>query len=288
MTSSGGDGLAIWGAGRAGGALAHAALAAGLEVPCLGNRSARDAGALALPLVVLTDRRAFLSAAAGKASLLFLAVPDDQLAAEARAFAALELDGLRVVHMSGARGLDALEALEGHVERGKFHPLASLRATAPIPAGCLCAIDGSSPALEQELATLAAMLGLSALSIAPGLEGRYHLGASLIANLPVALLDAGVDALVAAGATPEHARAGALALLRSVLSNVEDAPSVAAALTGPLARGDATTVGKHLAELAATGDDALDAGYRALSLYLLRKLAHDDDTRAALRALLSS
>jgi predicted short-subunit dehydrogenase-like oxidoreductase (DUF2520 family) len=73
----------------------------------------------------------------------------------------------------------------------------------------------------------------------------YHAAAGLVANGAAALAAAGADLLQKAGARPKDIPAMLGPLLRSVAENVA-VLGLPAALTGPVRRGDATGVGKHL------------------------------------------
>jgi len=260
--------VAIWGDGRAARALLHSLDAHGVDVVAHGARSAPRAPAPgAAPFALGLD--AFLDLARREhADLVVLAISDDAITSTAAEMAAREGVTKNVIHLSGALSVDALLPL-GACARGKLHPLASLGGRGPIPAGSLAAVDATSNELREILEELATALGLSPFSLNPGSEVAYHVGAVFVANLSVALLDVGIEAFVRAGANPEQARGGALALLRSVLDNVEEAPALVAALTGPLARGDAGVVARHLEELERRGRKNEGELYRALSRRLL-------------------
>ena len=105
-----------------------------------------------------------------------------------------------------------------------------------------------------------------------------------MSNDVIALMAAAARTWTQAG-LPEDAARGALApLLLAAASNVARLP-LERALTGPVARGDASTVEDHLNALA--GDADLSTIYRALARELLRlDLGHPSEARAALESLL--
>ena len=92
----------------------------------------------------------------------------------------------------------------------------------------------------------------------------YHAGAAIAANYTIALVAVAERLATDAGIAPEVARRLYLPLIRGAAANLEAGP--AAALTGPVRRGDVATVAAHLAALA-PGDREL---YRLLALEALR------------------
>jgi predicted short-subunit dehydrogenase-like oxidoreductase (DUF2520 family) len=88
------------------------------------------------------------------------------------------------------------------------------------------------------------------------LRPLYHAAAVLGSNDVVALSALAIDAMARAG-VPDPGRALAV-LQRATVENVETL-GPAAALTGPVVRGDAATVDANLAALAAALPDAVDA-----------------------------
>jgi predicted short-subunit dehydrogenase-like oxidoreductase (DUF2520 family) len=101
----------------------------------------------------------------------------------------------------------------------------------------------------------------------------------------VALADAAVAALGAAGIAPDAALAALLPLMRSALRGVE-ARGLAGALTGPIVRGDAGVVAAHLGAL----PEEVTPLYQLLSRRALRLAGNrlSPEARAALERLLRS
>jgi predicted short-subunit dehydrogenase-like oxidoreductase (DUF2520 family) len=86
--------------------------------------------------------------------------------------------------------------------------------------------------------------------VAPGGKALYHAAAVFASNYAVALLSVAEGVMVRGGADPANARAALAMLAGGAVRNVaEHGPS--AALTGPIARGDAETVALHLSRLSA-------------------------------------
>jgi predicted short-subunit dehydrogenase-like oxidoreductase (DUF2520 family) len=92
----------------------------------------------------------------------------------------------------------------------------------------------------------------------------YHAGAVMAANYTVALAGWPSAPALEAGVSPETASRIYLPLVRGAAANLERGP--AAALTGPIRRGDTRTIEAHLSAL--QGDDR--ELYRRLGLEALR------------------
>ena len=170
---------------------------------------------------------------------------------------------------------------------GTFHPLASLDGRRAIPRGTLIAVDATSVRAQRTLTSLARRCALVPAHVPSRERARYHAGAVVSANLAVALLHHGVALLEGAGVPPELARGSLARLLRSQAENAIARP-LAQALTGPVARGDAGTLARHVQTLA--DDHELLALYRTLSRTLIDDVtAHPPATkRALMRALQAS
>jgi predicted short-subunit dehydrogenase-like oxidoreductase (DUF2520 family) len=158
-----------------------------------------------------------------------------------------------IAHLSGSLGL---APLAGHARRAVLHPLVALPdpergAQRLVGAWYGLAVDGDPLASE-----VVAALGGRAVHVAEGDWTTYHAAAVIAANHLVALLGQ-VERLAASVGLPLEAY---LDLARGSLEDVA-ALGPAAALTGPVRRGDRATVERHLAALPA--DER--AAYLALS-----------------------
>jgi predicted short-subunit dehydrogenase-like oxidoreductase (DUF2520 family) len=278
---------AVLGTGRAGSALLHSLAAAGIHAAVVGNRSpvrwAPEGSRRARGVARTVD-----AAVAEGADILFIAVSDGALDKVAAAIGKRPALPPVVVHLSGAQGCEALAALEPRTQTAAFHPLAALDPHRPIPEGTVIGITVAEAPLFRRLSALALRLGLRGERVRKGRHAGYHLGASIAANLPVALLAESAARLRAAGLDEEAALAAAVGLMRSAVDNADGllargGTDLGEVLTGPIARGDDGTVARHLDALA---DGDLDAAYRALSRRLV-DLGHLDDTQQrTLRRLL--
>jgi predicted short-subunit dehydrogenase-like oxidoreductase (DUF2520 family) len=141
--------------------------------------------------------------------------------------------------------------------------------------------DGDARALAERL--VAACEG-RVLSIRPGGKALYHAAAVFASNYAVALLSIAGRLMGEAGIAAEDAQPALTALAAGAVENVA-ALGPAAALTGPVARGDAETVARHLARLSGR-----DRGVYCLlaleALELARARGTDPAALARLRDLL--
>jgi predicted short-subunit dehydrogenase-like oxidoreductase (DUF2520 family) len=86
------------------------------------------------------------------------------------------------------------------------------------------------------------------LRIPSGEKARYHAAAVFAANFPVVLSALAAELLRDAGVPSEEAWPAVVALMQAAAANIQTA-APEGALTGPLKRGDAETVGLHLRAL---------------------------------------
>jgi predicted short-subunit dehydrogenase-like oxidoreductase (DUF2520 family) len=253
--------LAIVGAGRAGSALAIAAHDAGYHVSAVASRRGEMARALAGTVgarAVPTPLEAVLAA-----DVTLLAVPDGAIVSVATEVAKgrRPLVGRGVVHLGARFGADILAPLRSAgAEVGVLHPLQALAgpASATLLAGAWFRIDATG-LLRDRLLALVAALGAHPLEIDPAQAPLYHAAAVLAGNAPLALLAEATRLLEAAGVGRAAAHEALAALLEGAAHNARRA-GPAAALTGPVARGDMDAISAHL--------DALVDYPEARDLYL--------------------
>jgi predicted short-subunit dehydrogenase-like oxidoreductase (DUF2520 family) len=209
---------AVVGTGRAGGAFATALAEQGWQV-----RTRRG-----------TDDLAGLDTAG---ELVLLCVPDGAVAEVARRLTPSE-DRV-VAHCAGSLGLGALA---GHPRAASVHPLVSLADAASGARrlrGAWFAVAGDPVADE-----VVAALGGRAVRVDDERRAAYHAAAAVASNHLVALLGQ-VQRIADGAGVPLEAY---LDLARGSIDNVADR-GPAAALTGPVARGDWDTVRAHLAAI---------------------------------------
>jgi predicted short-subunit dehydrogenase-like oxidoreductase (DUF2520 family) len=194
------------------------------------------------------------------ADVIILALRDRDLQPTAEAMRDAKLVAKRsvVVHVSGAMDASPLAPLRDAC-RGvaQMHPMIAFASTTfgPTLARGNVHVQGDAAAVAKGRA-IAKSLGMTARTI-EGLDTiAYHAAAGLVANGAAALAAVGAELLVRAGVSREVAPKMLGPLLRSVAENVE-ALGFPEALTGPVRRGDASGLAKHVATLRAKLPDAV-------------------------------
>lgn len=166
--------------------------------------------------------------------LIVLAVPDTAIAEVAASLPVR--DDVVVCHLAGALGLDVLAP---HPRRASMHPLRSIPTTSTDLTGAWWAVAGD-PVVRSVVEALDGWV----VEVDDAHRVRYHAAAVMASNHLVALLGA-VERVAASAGVPLDAF---FDLVRGTVDNVA-ALGPAAALTGPVARGDWDTVDRHLAAL---------------------------------------
>lgn len=224
--------------------------------------------------------------------LVLLAVSDGAIAAVASELGGRPGAGGEVwLHLSGSLPGAAARATPACPRSaGCLHPLQALDGSAVGAehlAGVTAGIDGEPAAVEAAEA-LARSLGMVPRRLAPGSKALYHAAAVTAAGHATALFAQAERMLAGCGFAEEEARAALRPLLAGAVANLASRPP-AAAITGPMARGDVATIAAHLAAL-----DALDAGlaatYRALAgeALALSRAGLAPETAAALEDTLAA
>ena len=184
----------------------------------------------------------------GPADAVLICVPDRVIPDVAASIT----PGPWVGHTSGAT---PLAALAPHERRFGLHPLQTftLRRGPEQLDGAWAAVTGvtdEARAVGHELATT---LGLRAFDLDDERRVAYHAGAAMASNYLVTLRRSAGSLLEAAGAPPEALDP----LMRRTIENDFE-------LTGPIERGDWSTVDRHLATIADERPELVEA-YRVLA-----------------------
>lgn len=210
--------LGIVGKGRLGTALSAALREAGYEVDGPAGRGEVPAG-----------------------DAILLCVPDAEIAAAAETVAG---SARLVGHTSGSTPLSALRpAARGGAHVFGFHPLQTFAEGGGVPDldGIGCAIAGSTPEALETARSIAERLGLVPFALPDHKRAAYHAAASVASNFLITLQAMAEEVARDAGLEPAQARQLLAPLVRTTVENwVALGPR--AALTGPVARGDAQTV----------------------------------------------
>jgi predicted short-subunit dehydrogenase-like oxidoreductase (DUF2520 family) len=175
------------------------------------------------------------------ADVVLLCVPDGEIASAAAAV----VPGPLVGHCSGATGLGVLAPHEGF----GMHPLMTVTRRGGDFRGAGAAIAGTTPRALGFARELAERLDMRPFEIAEEDRAAYHAGAAMASGFLIALETA---AQRVSGVDREL-------LVPLVRASVETwAAEGAAALTGPVARGDEATIARHREAIAERAPDLLE------------------------------
>lgn len=220
--------------------------------------------------------------------MIFLTVPDDKVAAVAARLAALgeSIPGSAAfVHASGALDLRVLALLRRRHSVGSFHPLRSFPEPGPPEAfrGIVIGVDASSESLRRVLNRLARDLRAKPKRVDDAQRAVYHAAAVFASNYVVTLLAEAIRLLRDSGWTEKEAVQGLVPLADGAIANIRRSGPTAA-LTGPIRRGDAETVTRHLVALAERDAHAGPGSPRKTDLYrMLGKVALEIAKEAGLK-----
>lgn len=182
--------------------------------------------------------------------VLLMTVPDRQIEPVARELAALPLEAEKtVLHCSGSLGLEPLTALQSKgVHTGSLHPLQSFAGGHTKLQGVYMAVDGDDRA-QTAAKYLAEAFGGHAFHVPAAEREAYHAAACICSNYAVTVEALAARLMSRWIGSEEAAWQALLPLFKGTADNLQQAKNPALALTGPIARGDAETVAKHLAVL---------------------------------------
>jgi predicted short-subunit dehydrogenase-like oxidoreductase (DUF2520 family) len=243
------------------------------------NGPSPEAGVAA---VVVAD----ISELPAMASRVLIAVSDRGVGPVAETLAAAGMRAGVAIHTCGARGPEALGALRAAgVSGGMLHPLQTImtaeqgvRSLTDVTWG----LTGDAAALEWAEQIVTGLHGRP-LRIDPGRLSYYHAAAVMASNALMATLDAAVVLLAEAGVEHNEALLAIAPLARTSVANaLANGPQTA--LTGPVARGDASTVTAHVRALRSV-DPTVARLYIAAAAHLLELAARRGLSADKVRAL---
>ena len=274
------DDIAIIGLGKTGTAIGYLLRRAGYLVVAVASRSQ----ATLRNRISYTGGTAFTADAAAEAAALatciFITTPDDTIAAVCRAI--VQNGGIKpgdkVIHMSGAGGLDLLDAArQAGAKAASIHPLQSFAdiegAIRNIPSSTFGITADED--LREWSAGLVRELGGIPVEVPEAVKPLYHAAACMASNYLTTLIHTVEEIYLSLGLNRDEAIRAFWPLVNGTLKNIEAKGSVQA-LTGPISRGDAGTIEQHIRVLNETLPDYL-AAYCAMGL-LTVELARKGDT----------
>jgi predicted short-subunit dehydrogenase-like oxidoreductase (DUF2520 family) len=247
--------IAIVGAGSLAASLAVALHEAGFKITEIVTRDSPGSRQRASSLTAKVGAKIGTATSATlDATLLWFCIPDRAISSAASALAARvsahKKNRLRfALHSSGAllsRELNPLRQVG--VAVASVHPLMTFVAKANLSLkGVPFAIEGDEAA-TRVARSIVRELGGQSFSLPPTRKAAYHAWATLTSPLLLAFLVTLEEAARAAGLTHADARRKSLPIILQTLANYSRL-GPAQSFSGPLIRGDAETVAKHLAAL---------------------------------------
>ena len=236
------------GAGKVGTALAARLFKGGYPVIAVADMNLRATEKL---VELVPGCRVFKNAQqiADSTEHIFITTPDDFISKVAS-----ELNwhpDQNVVHCSGAASIDILKPAErsGAIV-GSFHPCQAFasvdQAIENLP-GSTFSIEAQTPLLDI-LKEMASTIGCDWIVLKPGDKALYHAAAVFVSNYSVALLKVATDLFQNFDVSPAQATKVLIPLIQGNINNMRNL-GLPHCLTGPIARGDVSTIEKHISAL---------------------------------------
>ena len=277
--------VGIIGPGRAGVGLALALAHADYRVLLHGRRKRSVPKPLTLDVGSAGEPPCWMP----EAGVVILAVPDDAIRPLAEMLAGAVTASHVILHLSGVQGQEALGPLvSSGAALGSLHPLQTITDPERAPQrlrGAWAAVEGM-PAAVAAAEQLARAVGMRPFRLATKAKPVYHAGAVFASNYFVVVEAVAQRLLRHAGLSDADAWAALRPLVEGTFENLmaHDPMDV---LTGPVERGDAATLRRHVESL--TRDDA--QLYRSLgraALELAQKHGMDRATAARIAEALAT
>ena len=187
---------------------------------------------------------------------ILITVPDDFIGQVWESCRHFPIEGKCFFHCSGVLGSDVFKGYaEAGVHVGSMHPVCAVnsRNSEAVFSGKFFVLEGDQTGLEMMKSLMTT-----------GQKIKYHAAAAASSNLFCALADMAESWMRDCGFDAQSAHELLTPLMLGNMTNVAEQGAVAA-LTGPVERGDAGTVAKHLSVLEGNDREI----YRLLSLRLV-------------------
>jgi predicted short-subunit dehydrogenase-like oxidoreductase (DUF2520 family) len=208
-------------------------------------------------------------------AVILITTPDSAIEVVAKNLAQLggsEWSGKIVLHTSGSLDSIVLQSLANlGAATGSMHPMQTFsNQNPPDLAKGIFGIDGSPAALQVARKMIHQMGGV-AVRLSGANKAAYHAAGSFASVYVLTLMETATRVLMKQGFKRRQAMRALLPLVRQTLDNFERVGPLAA-WTGPLARGDFSTVERHVKALADFEPEYLET-YKTLSRLTANVLA---------------
>ncbi len=276
--------ISIVGAGRLGRVLARSLHRADWKIAAVVARSQASARA-AVRSIGAGYALAGISSRVLHANVVLIATPDDaipEVAAKLARIGGDEWRGKVVLHTSGALDDSVLAPLaQRGAATGGIHPLQTFsgRSSPPLE-GVVFALHGN-PRAQRVARRIARAVGGISVTVRADAKAAYHAAGTFASPSLLVIIECAMRLLMDVGFSRRRAKMALLPLIRQTIANFERF-GAKESWTGPVARGDFSTVARHAAALSAKPAEIQQA-YAALARLSARLLANDP--RETLRRL---
>lgn len=222
------------------------------------------------------------------ADITFITVPDDRISdigLQISHTSNIKPNSI-YVHCSGVLTSDVLAAVKiNNVFVASCHPMKSF--SDPLIAyknypGTYCAMEGDTQASEI-LTPLFQSFGSQIFSIEKDKKPLYHAAGVFASNYLITLAQQSLNCFTASGVEEKIALQMIIGLMQSALINLKNTLSPTEALTGPIQRGDISTIQKHLAAISDSQQRNL---YALLGQFTIPCTTHHLEIKSQLAAAL--
>ncbi|WP_018126312.1 Rossmann-like and DUF2520 domain-containing protein [Balneola vulgaris] len=160
----------------------------------------------------------------------------------------LNFEGVTVLHCSGNENSELLQPFKDvGASVGAFHPMKAILKGQDSFEDVYFDIEGDTLAVKR-MYELAKKLKAHAFEIPSSAKSLIHAASVMASNYVVTLLNASSEMAELSGVSKDEIEKALLSLTRSSLKNMLD-KGIEHSLTGPIARGDLSTIEKHLEDL---------------------------------------
>lgn len=222
------------------------------------------------------------------ADITFLATSDDVIPSMCQQLCKNKniLPGSTIIHFSGSLTSDTLSpAKQIGCNVASIHPMRSFaRPEVSIKEfpGTYCAMEGDSEAVEL-IRGLFNSMGAITYLIEKEKKSLYHAAGVFASNYLVTLSNQALNCLIESGVEKDIAMRVIANIMKGTVLNLETTLSPEKSLTGPIQRGDISTIKKHLNSFSNSSQKSL---YSSLGEATIDLTTHDTNKKSELAHLL--
>lgn len=223
-----------------------------------------------------------------QADITFITTPDDHISATCLRYSNYFKPGSIIIHCSGSLTSDVLSsAKEKNCSVVSVHPMRSFakpEMSIMQYDGTFCAIEGDENILP-EINALFGSIGSITYTIKKEKKSFYHAAGVFASNYLVTLSKQASLCMKEAGVENEMAMKIITSIMKGTVNNLEKTLSPEQSLTGPIQRGDISTIKKHMSALSNSSEQR-DL-YSLLGKATLNVANHGEEKRKALENTLA-